>query len=157
MLALYAFQLLPVNYSGLALMILGAGFLIGEAFLPSFGTLGIGGIIAFTVGSLILVDEQTLRISLPVIIGMAAVSVILVFMLVGRVSMMRKKRPHTGVEAMIGMVGEARTDFIGAGMIWLNGESWNAQSSLSIKKGDKVKILSIAGLNLIVEPMKESF
>ena len=157
MLALYAFQLLPVNYSGLALMILGVGFLIGEAFLPSFGTLGIGGIIAFTVGSLILVDEQTLRISLPLIIGMAAVSVILVFILIGRASMMRKKRLRTGVEAMIGMVGESRTDFVGAGMIWLNGESWNAQSSLSIKKGDKVKILSIAGLNLIVEPLKEGF
>jgi membrane-bound serine protease (ClpP class) len=58
---------------------------------------------------------------------------------------------------MIGMVGEARTDFEGEGMIWLNGESWKAQSSLGIKKGDKVKILSIAGLNLIVEPLKEGF
>jgi len=86
---------------------------------------------------------------------MAAVSVILLFVLVGRTSMMRKKRLRTGVEAMIGMVGESRTDFVGAGMIWLNGESWNAQSSLSIKKGDKVKILSISGLNLIVDPLKE--
>lgn len=157
MLALYAFQLLPVNYSGLALMLLGIGFLIGEAFLPSFGTLGIGGIIAFAAGSLILVDDQALRIPLPLIIGMSTVSVILVIALAGRASMMRKKPIHTGLEAMIGMVGEARTDFEKEGMIWLNGESWKAQSRLSIKKGDKVKILSIAGLNLIVEPLKEGF
>lgn len=155
MLALYAFQLLPVNYSGLALMLLGAGFLIGEAFLPSFGVLGIGGIIAFSAGSLILFDDKTLRISLPLIIGMTSVSTVFVFMSVGRASMMSKKRLRTGPEAMIGNIGEAKTDFEGTGMIWVNGESWNAQSSFVIKKGDKVKILSISGLNLIVDPLKE--
>ncbi len=157
MLALYAFQLLPVNYSGLALMILGTCFLIGEAFLPSFGTLGIGGIIAFSVGSLILFDDDTLKISFPLIIGMAAVSTIFVLMMVGRVSMMSRKLPRTGVEAMIGMVGECRADFEGIGMIWVNGESWNAQSSQSVKRGDKVKILSISGPTLLVEPLKEEF
>lgn len=155
MLALYAFQLLPVNYSGLALMLLGAGFLIGEAFLPSFGTLGIGGIIAFSAGSLILFDDNTLRISLPLIIGMTSVSTVFVFMSVGRASMMSKKRLRTGLEAMIGSIGEAKTDFEGTGMIWVNGESWSAQSSVVIKKGDKVKILSISGLNLIVDPLRE--
>lgn len=155
MLALYALQLLPVNYSGLALMILGIGFLIGEAFMPSFGTLGIGGIIAFAAGSLILIDDQTMRVALPTIIGTTAVSAFFVILLMSRVAMMRRKRIHTGIEAMVGTYGEARSDFTGAGLVWVSGESWNAQSSVPVKKGDKVIILSVSGLELIIEPLKE--
>ena len=155
MLALYALQLLPVNYSGLALMILGIGFLVGEAFMPSFGTLGFGGIIAFAAGSLILIDDQTMRVSLPAIIGTTAVSALFIIMLMSRVAMMRRKPVHTGIEAMVGTFGKARSDFDGAGLVWVNGESWNARSSSPVRKGDKVKILSIAGLELIIEPLKE--
>ncbi len=155
MLALYALQLLPVNYSGLALMILGIGFLIGEAFMPSFGTLGVGGIIAFAAGSLILIDDQTMRVSLPAIIGTTAVSALFIIMLMSRVAMMRRKPVHTGIEAMVGTFGEARYDFDGSGLVWVNGESWNARSSAPVRKGDKVKILSISGLELIIEPLKE--
>ena len=154
-LALYALQLLPVNYSGLVLMILGIGFLIGEAFMPSFGTLGIGGIIAFAAGSLILIDDKTMRVALPTIIGTTAVSAFLVLLLMSRVAMMRRKRIHTGVEAMVGTIGEARSDFTGAGLVWVNGESWNAQSNVPVKKGDQVKILAVCGLDLIIEPSKE--
>ncbi|MEJ2136452.1 MAG: nodulation protein NfeD [Desulfofustis sp.] len=155
MLALYALQLLPVNYSGLALMILGIGFLVGEAFMPSFGTLGVGGIIAFAAGSLILIDDQTMRVALPTIIGTTAVSALFILLLMSRVAMMRRKRIHTGVEAMVGTFAEARSDFSGSGMVWVNGESWNAHSSVPVKKGEKVKILSISGLELIIEPTKE--
>lgn len=155
MLALYALQLLPVNYSGLALMILGIGFLVGEAFMPSFGTLGIGGIIAFAAGSLILIDDQAMRVSLPAIIGTTAVSALFIIMLMSRVAMMRRKPVHTGIEAMVGTLGEARSDFHGSGLVWVNGESWNARSSSPVRKGDKVKILSISGLELIIEPLKE--
>jgi membrane-bound serine protease (ClpP class) len=155
MLALYALQLLPVNYSGLALMMLGLGFLIGEAFMPSFGTLGIGGIIAFAAGSLILIDDQTMRVSLPAIIGTTAVSALFIIMLMSRVATLRRKPVHTGIEAMLGTVGEARFDFDGSGLVWVNGESWNARSSSPVRQGDKVKILSISGLELIIEPLKE--
>jgi membrane-bound serine protease (ClpP class) len=155
MLALYALQLLPVNYSGLVLMILGIGFLIGEAFMPSFGTLGVGGIIAFAAGSLILIDDQTMRVALPTIMGTTAISALLVILLMSRVAMMRRKRIHTGVEAMVGTMGEARSDFTGSGLVWVNGESWNAHSSVPVKKGDQVKILSVNGLDLIIEPSKE--
>ncbi len=154
-LAMYALQLLPVNYSGLVLMILGIGFLIGEAFMPSFGTLGIGGIIAFAAGSLILIDDQTMRVALPTIIGTTAVSALFVILLMSRVAVMRRQRIHTGVEAMVGTRGEARSDFTGSGLVWVNGESWNAQSSVPVKKGDQVKILSVSGLELIIEPLKE--
>ena len=155
MLALYALQLLPVNYSGLVLMMLGIGFLIGEAFMPSFGTLGIGGIIAFAAGSLILIDDRTMRVALPTIVGTTAVSALFIILLMSRVAMMRRKRIHTGAEAMVGAFGEARSDFTGPGLVWVNGESWNAQSSVPVRKGDKVKILSISGLELIIEPMEE--
>ena len=155
MLGLYALQLLPVNYSGLALIILGIGFLIGEAFMPSFGTLGIGGIIAFAAGSLILIDDRTMRVALPTIIGTTAVSALFIIILMSRVAMMRSKRVHTGIEAMVGTFGEARFDFIGSGQVWVNGESWSAQSSVPVKQGEKVKILSISGLELIIEPLKE--
>ncbi len=155
MLALYALQLLPVNYSGLALMILGIGFLIGEAFMPSFGTLGVGGIIAFAAGSLILIDDQTMRVSLPAIIGTTAVSALFIILLMSRVAMMRRKPVHTGIEAMVGKFGEVRFDFECSGLVWVNGESWNARSSAPVRKGDKVTILSISGLELIIEPLKE--
>jgi membrane-bound serine protease (ClpP class) len=155
MLALYALQLLPVNYSGLVLMLLGIGFLIGEAFMPSFGTLGIGGIIAFAAGSLILIDDRTMRVALPTIVGTTAVSAFFIILLMSRVAMMRRKRIHTGSEAMVGAYGEARSDFTGPGLVWVNGESWNAQSSVPVRKGDRVKILSISGLELIIEPMEE--
>ena len=155
MLALYALQLLPVNYSGLALMLLGIGFLIGEAFMPSFGTLGIGGIIAFAAGSLILIDDQAMRVALPTIIGTTGVSALFIILLMSRVAMMRRKRVHTGIEAMVGTCGEARADFTGSGLVWVNGESWNAQTRVPVKKGEKVKILSISGLELIIEPLQE--
>ena len=72
-----------------------------------------------------------------------------------RVAMMRRKRVHTGIEAMVGTCGEARADFTGSGLVWVNGESWNAQTRVPVKKGEKVKILSISGLELIIEPLKE--
>jgi len=82
-------------------------------------------------------------------------SALLIIMLVSRTVAMRNKRVHTGLEAMIGTIGEARVDFNGTGLIWINGESWNAQSSVPVKKGDTVRILSISGLELIVEPLEK--
>ena len=155
LLAMYALQLLPVNYSGLVLMVLGLGFLIGEAFMPSFGTLGIGGIIAFAAGSLILIDDRTMRVAWPTIIGTTAVSALFIILLTSRVAMMRRKRIHTGAEAMVGACGEARADFTGSGLVWVNGESWQARSSIPVSKGDKVRILSISGLELNIEPLVE--
>ncbi len=92
LLAFYAFQILPINYSGLALIILGITFLISEAFVPSFGSLGIGGIVAFAVGSLILIDDETLRVSIPLIISTTAVSALLILLLVACVLTIRKKK-----------------------------------------------------------------
>ena len=153
LLAFYAFQILPINYSGLALIILGLVFLISEAFIPSFGSLGVGGIVAFAAGSLILIDDESLRIPTTMIIGTTAVSAIFLLLLMGRVLAIRKKKVRTGAEALIGMVGEASVDFDGEGRIWLLGESWQAISSETIRKGEKVRITSLNGLELTVESL----
>jgi membrane-bound serine protease (ClpP class) len=153
LLAFYAFQILPINYSGLALMILGLVFLISEAFIPSFGSLGIGGIVAFAVGSLILIDDESLRIPTTMIIGTTAVSAVFLLLLMSRVLAIRKKKVRTGAEALIGMVGEASGDFEEEGRIWLLGESWQAISSGTIRKGEKVRITSRKGLELTVESL----
>lgn len=151
LMAFYAFQILPVNYSGLALMILGIIFLISEALVPSFGALGIGGVVAFGVGSLILIDDENLRISLPVIIGTTGASAVFILLLMSRVITLRKKKVRTGEEALIGMIGEAAKDFDGEGKIWITGELWQAKSPDPIHKGEKVRIISRDGLELTVE------
>jgi membrane-bound serine protease (ClpP class) len=153
LLAFYAFQILPINYSGLALIVLGLVFLISEAFIPSFGSLGVGGIVAFAVGSLILIDDESLRVPTTMIIGTTAVSAIFLLLLMGRVLAVGRKKVRTGAEALIGMVGEASADFDGEGRIWLLGESWQAISSETVRKGEKVRITSRKGLELTVESL----
>ncbi len=153
LLAFYAFQILPINYSGLVLIILGMIFMISEAFIPSFGSLGIGGIVAFGVGSLILVDDAALKIPLSLILGTTAVSGIFILLLVSRILSTRKKKVRTGAEALIGMIGEASEDFEGEGRIQILGESWQAMSSARIQKGEKVRITSRNGLKLTVESL----
>ncbi|OGR18944.1 MAG: serine protease [Desulfobacterales bacterium GWB2_56_26] len=155
LLALYAFQVLPVNYSGLALMLLGVALMVGETFMPSFGVLGIGGIVAFSVGSIILMKEEEFSIS-PLLIGTtAATFAVFMFLVLGRVVAFRRKRVGTGTEAMIGMTGEAVDDFTVDGRVWLLGESWQARSAGQVKKGEKVKVTAKDGLLLTVEKLKE--
>ncbi len=151
LLALYAFQVLPINYSGLALIFLGILFLIGEAFIPSFGSLGIGGIVAFGVGSLILMEEESLRISLFLIAGTTIISAACILLLTGRIYTMRNKKIRTGAEALIGMTGEAIYDFDESGRIWLFGESWQVKTTGRVRKGEEVKIIGQVGLVLTVE------
>lgn len=155
LLALYAFQVLPVNYSGLALIVLGILLLIGEAFAPSFGSLGIGGVIAFAVGSVILMDDAELRISLPIIAGTTGITAVFLLLLMGRLYAFRRKKVGTGAEAMIGMTGEAIDDFTAEGRIWLSGESWAARCAEDVRKGQKVKVTAKDGLLLTVEKNTE--
>lgn len=154
-LALYTFQVLPINYTGLALIILGLTFMIAEAFVPSFGALGIGGLIAFVFGSVILMDEESLAISLPLIGGTALVSAGFIFWVMGRLYMVSKKKVLTGSEEMIGLTGEALDDFRGGGRIRVRGESWRAACPERVRKGQKVKVVAKEGLILKVETVEE--
>ena len=103
-LALYAFQLLPVNYAGVALMLLGLALMIAEAFLPSFGALGIGGIAAFVVGSLILVDTDVpgFGLSIPLVLTFAFTSALLLVVIIGIAIRSRRRAVVSGSEQLIG-------------------------------------------------------
>lgn len=155
LLALYTFQILPINYTGLALIILGILFMVGEALTPSFGALGIGGVIAFVVGSIILLDEESMRISLPLIIGTALVSASFFLWVIGRMYAISRKKVLTGAEEMIGSIGEAMADFTDEGRVWIHGESWRAKSRSPVKKGERVQVVSQDGLTLNVTKLQE--
>jgi membrane-bound serine protease (ClpP class) len=117
LLALYAFQLLPINYAGMALIILGLALMIAEAFVPSFGALGLGGAAAFVIGSLILIDTDVpgYGISIPLIIGFALSSALLFFFVIGMALKARRQPVASGAEELIGAVGEAISGFPGSG------------------------------------------
>ncbi|MFP4160717.1 MAG: NfeD family protein [Ectothiorhodospira sp.] len=155
-LALYAFQVLPINYAGLALILLGVVLMIAEAFVPSFGILGFGGVAAFVFGSIILVDEGNLGISIPLIGGTALVSALFFVWVLGRFIQLRRHRVTTGQEEMIGATGTALKDFSGGmGRIRVHGESWLARSDATVARGDTVRVTAMEGLTLTVEPLNE--
>jgi len=152
LLALYAFQVLPINYAGLALMLLGIAFIIAEAFMPSFGILGFGGVAAFVVGSVILMDEQHLHISLPLIGGTALVSAGFFLWVTSQFIRLRRRKPVTGAEEMIGMEGKAVEDIAPEGRIRTHGEIWKAHSDAPIRKGQRIRVVGLQGLVLEVVP-----
>ncbi|WP_455374881.1 NfeD family protein [Kaarinaea lacus] len=156
LLALFAFQALPINYAGFALIALGIIFMIAEAFVPSFGALGIGGVVAFVVGSIILMDTEVpgFGVSLPLIGAFALVSSAL-FTIVLVMALKARRRPVvSGQEELIGAIGEALQDIDEQGYIHLHGESWNAITDSPVKKGEKLKVTKVEGLNLYVEPLR---
>jgi membrane-bound serine protease (ClpP class) len=155
LLALFAFQVLPINYAGLALILLGLLFMIGEAFVPSFGALGLGGIIAFVVGSLILWDETGPGYEVPmgIILGFTLTSALLLIGL-GTMLMRQRRRPVvTGGEEILQETGIVAEDFDDKGQVHIHGELWQARSSRPVKKNEPVRITRRDGLVLFIEPL----
>lgn len=154
-LALFAFQVLSVNYAGLALILLGLAFIVSEAFLPSFGILGIGGIVAFVVGSIILMDGSHLAVSLPLVGGTAAVAAGFLLWAVSRFISLRRRRVVSGIERMSDESAVALDDFTVeegnyCGHVRLSGERWNAVSSHPVVKDQPLKVISVDGLTVQV-------
>lgn len=152
LLALYAFQVLPINYAGLALMLLGLAFMITEAFMPSFGILGLGGIVAFCIGSVILMDEESFSVSIPIIFGTAAVTGVFFIWVLGMLLKIRRRPSVSGREDMLNSTAEVMEDFTDEGYVQTRGEIWKAVSAVPVKKGQRVQIKSIEGLVLHIEP-----
>ena len=146
-LAFYALHTLPINYAGLMLIVLAIGLFIAEAFITSHGILGVGGVIAMAMGSVMLIDSPlpALRISWSVIIPVVALSALLFIVTVTLGLRVHREKPDTGKEGMIGLEGEARTDVHESGQIFVHGEYWNARSDQPIKKGARVKVLCSRG------------
>ena len=151
LLALYALQLLPVNYAGLALMLVGVAFMVGEVFMPSFGALGIGGVIAFAVGSIILIDAEGYSISIPLVAGFTLASGLFVLGIVRLAVRMRKRPVVSGMEEMVGMEGVV----VRGGRVHVHGENWQGRSDASLVEGKRVRVKAIDGLVLEVEPIEE--
>lgn len=155
LLALFAFQVLPVNYAGLGLILLGVMLLIAEVFVPSFGALGIGGIVAFAFGSIMLLDTDVpgMVVSRPLIGGIGALAGVGLLVLMG-VAMRAHRRPVvSGREAMLDEIAIANDDFEHDGTVMVRGEIWNATARSPVHKGERLRIHRIEGLVLDVSPL----
>ena len=155
--ALYAFQLLPVNYAGFALLILGIILMIGEAVAPSFGVLGIGGVIAVVIGSIILIDTDVpgFMISRPLIGAIALVSSFGLMAIIG-IAMKARQRPIvSGREELLGAEGTALLDFEQDGNVFVHSESWSAVSESPLREGQAIVVTGVDGLTLKVRPLDE--
>jgi membrane-bound serine protease (ClpP class) len=156
-LAMFAFQILPVNYAGVGLIVLGIAFMIGEAVVPSFGALGIGGILAFVIGSVILLDTNVpgYGISPGLIAAVALISAAFFIIVIGMAVKARRRPVVSGQEELIGAIGTVLEDFEIDGRIRIHSEVWNAHASGPIQKGQQVRVHGMRGLVLSVEPVTE--
>jgi membrane-bound serine protease (ClpP class) len=153
--ALFAFQLLPTNFAGLALLIIGAGMMAAEFFFPAYGSLGIGGLIAFIVGSLILFSGASgIQVALPLIGGLATVGGLVILGIVYLATRAHRTPVVTGTQAMLGALVEASEDFALRGRVRYGGELWNATSSAPLKAGQAARVVKVEGLTLWVEPLR---
>ncbi len=156
LLALYSFQLLPVNFAGLVLLVLGIIFMVSEICSTSGGILGIGGVIAFTVGSIMLFDDDYLAVSIPMIGGTALVAGGFMLWILKKFASLRRTQVVSGEEYMIGHIGIVREAFSKRGRVGLDGESWLAETPVPLAEGQKVRVTAIDKLILTVEPVDES-
>jgi len=157
LLGLYGLQLLAVNYAGLALMALGVGLIIAEFFMPAFGSLGVGGLVSFVVGSIILFDNRAsgMQVALPLIMGIAVAGG-LVIITIGWLAARARRRPlSTGVETMIGACVEAVSDCQDRCVVRYGGELWNARTASPLRAGQQARIIKVAELTLWVEPRQD--
>jgi membrane-bound serine protease (ClpP class) len=157
LLGAYGLQLLPVNYAGLALVVLGLMLMIAEVITPTFGVLGVGGLVAFVMGSLIMFDTEVPGYTLPltIIAGFTAATGLTVFFIVGMAIKARRQPVVTGIEAMLGASGVAATSFAEVdghfqGDVMAFGEMWQAHSEQPLEKDTPVRIEAINGLVLDV-------
>jgi len=155
LLALYALQMLPVNYAGLGLIILGIAFMIAEVFLPSFGVVGIGGIVAFVIGSVMLIDTDIPGFGIPwsVIVPVGITSALFIFFVGGMALKARKRPVVSGSEELVGSSGEVLEDFDGKdGWARVHGETWRIRSKQPLVRGQKIRVVRMDGLIFDVEP-----
>ncbi|WP_345991745.1 nodulation protein NfeD [Sulfurimonas sp. HSL-1716] len=155
--ALYSLNMIPFNFAGLFLIILGIAFMIIEVFVAGFGVLGIGGVVSFAFGSLLLFDAKTLgnSVSVPLVIAFSLVSLAFFIMVVKLFLKARSAKVVSGAEEMIGSFAEVVDVGETGYRIMSHGELWNAVSREKLKVGQNVQVVGLNGLTLRVEPTKE--
>ena len=152
LIAMYALHLLPINYAGLALIVIGIGFMISEAFLPAYGSLGIGGLIAFVIGSVILIDVPGFGIPYTLIGGFALASFAFLLVVAGVLLKSRRRPVVSGREELIGASGEVMDDFDAEGWARVHSETWRVRSGAPLRAGQRVRVEAMDGLTLVVVP-----
>jgi len=157
LLTLYAFHLLPVNYLGIMLIILGIGFMIAEVYITSFGIIALGGAIAFIIGSILLFDTQGAREQLawPLVFTMGAISFIFIFIVISLAIKSHKRKIVSGREGLIGKEGVVLSVMNTQITVRVLGEIWEAKSSRMLNEGDEIRVTGINGLILIIEPVEK--
>ena len=165
LLGMTALQVLPINYSGLVLILLGLSLLISELFVPSFGILGVGGIVAFVLGSLLLFDTSESNLTLDPNIVYAAAATFGAFTMWVSYLVVRSQRrkPALGREGLIGEIGEVRQRIAAGtrgGKIFVHGEYWNAASEEPIEVGERAEVVRVNGMHVLVrrvpDPARET-
>ena len=161
LLGLYALQLLPVNYAGVGLILLGLAFMIAEAFLPSFGVIGFGGVVAFVVGAVILMDTDVPGFGIPLtlIIGVALISALLLMTLVGMALKARRRALVSGDAGLVGSLVTVTGLLPGlpmSGWVQLQGEKWQVQSRSPLHLGQQVRVVARTGVLLDVTALDET-
>jgi len=157
LLSFFALQTLPVNYAGIALILLGIVLFIAEIKVVSYGMLAVGGVVSMVLGSLILFPspEPYLRLSWEVIAATVGVTAVFFAVVITKVIQAHRESPITGVEGMIGELGVADTDLAPEGKVLLRGEYWNASCAQPVQKGEKVRVVGVTGLRLTVQKEEE--
>lgn len=157
LLAMYSLQMLPVSYAGLALILLGIALMVAEAFSPSFGIFGLGGVAAFTLGSIMLMDTEVpgYQIALPLIIGISLFSVTFIVVTISMLVRVRSKPVTTGMEAVVGDTGKVVSGFPGAGRVLVEGEIWQAKCASELQAGQIIRVTKLTGLSLDVEALPD--
>jgi membrane-bound serine protease (ClpP class) len=156
-LAFYSLQSLPVNYAGVLLFLLGVVFFILEATVTSYGLLAIGGVVAMLLGSMMLIktDVEFLQISWSVILPVIALTAAFSLFMVGMGMRAMRRRPATGREEMVGLVGIVQTALTPHGQLAVHGELWEAISERPLLPGDKAEVIRVDGLRLYVKPLSK--
>jgi membrane-bound serine protease (ClpP class) len=154
--ALWGLQMLPINDAGLALIVLGIAFMAAEAFLPAFGALGVGGLVAFVLGSILLIDDETelpgFDIPYALIGGVAVASAGFLIFVLGMLAKSRRRPVVTGREQLVGAAGEALEDFAAEGWARVRGEQWRVRSTVPVRRGQRLRVTAMKGLVLDVVP-----
>ncbi|MCW5699029.1 MAG: nodulation protein NfeD [Rhodospirillales bacterium] len=154
LLAFYAFHVLPVNYTGFAMLLLGVGLVVAETVTPSFGVLGLGGIASFVIGSIMLMDTDVpgFMVARELVASIALVAALLLLALLTVLMRSRRRQVVSGIEEMIDSTGAVLEWANGTGRVRIHGEVWQARSEQSPATGTKVRVVALDGLTLIVTP-----
>jgi membrane-bound serine protease (ClpP class) len=147
LLAGYAFHLLPVNYAGLALIIVGIAFIVGEALVPAYGSLGVGGVIAFAAGALMLIDTGTGGFGIPwPMVAFLSVVTSAFLIVAARMALQARRAPIvSGLTTMIGAAGEMLEDSDNIGWASIRGETWRVRTAGRFARGQRIRVVALDG------------